>query len=165
MGIAQPSPQRPALSERSESKGRRERGGGGGEQRTRNPEPGNRKERRRQPGVVPGVPGRQAEGLRQSSLGRRPRWRRSRKKAEPCRGETTWRSCSALSGLGVKKDYALLAPAYPGRWPGLRCLSPSGSSANVRRRAFTATLGVHVANADLRKANNSCAPGGCSSCR
>jgi len=51
---------------------------------------------------VDGGPLVQAEGLRQQSLGQRPRWRGWGKGREPCKGETIGRSCSALSGLGDK---------------------------------------------------------------
>ena len=71
---------------------------------------------------------RQAEGLRQSSLGRRPRWRRLGKGSQPCspdlsgslrEGETTWRSCSALpggrsvSGLGDEKGLCFACSRRP----------------------------------------------------
>jgi len=63
---------------------------------------------------------RQAEGLRQSSLGHRPRWRGSGKEPEPCRGETIRRFCSALSGLGdEKRMMACLFP--PTQAVGLGC--------------------------------------------
>ena len=67
----------------------------------------------------------QAEGLRQSSLGRRPMWRVLRDGHKPCRGETHRPVVAPFQGLVMKKDCALLVPADPGRWPGLYCFRPS----------------------------------------
>jgi len=62
----------------------------------------------------------QAEGLKDRSLGQRPRWRASEKEPEPCRGETIRRFCSALSGLGdEKRMMACLFP--PTQAVGLDC--------------------------------------------